>query len=89
VRSADPPAASFGRLRRHLPSWGREWAADSSFLLLSNIVTMLLTTTLAILIARNLDPEDWGAFSGFLALGLAVSIVVDFGLGTWLLREFS
>jgi O-antigen/teichoic acid export membrane protein len=58
-------------------------------LLLSQVLTVVLTSALAVLIARGLQPGDWGTFSAFLGLGLAVSIVVDFGLGTWLLRELS
>jgi O-antigen/teichoic acid export membrane protein len=76
-------------LRGRLPSWGRDWAADSSFLLLSQVLTVTLTSVVAIVIARGLDPAEWGTFSAFLSLGLAVSIFVDFGMGTWLLRELS
>jgi hypothetical protein len=43
----------------------------------------------AILLARSLGPSDWGLFSGLLGLSLALSIFVDFGLTTWLLRELS
>ena len=85
----DAPTPLPRGLLSHLPSWGRDWAADSSFLLLSNVLTVMLTSVLAIVIARGLDPADWGTFSAFLGVGLAVSIVVNFGLGTWLLRELS
>ena len=52
-------------------------------------LTVVLTSVIAIVIARGLDPAEWGTFSAFLSLGIAISIVVDFGLGTWLLRELS
>jgi PST family polysaccharide transporter len=77
------------RYARLLPSWTRDWAGDSSFLLASQVLTTLITSALAILIARQLDPSDWGTFSALFGLGLAMGIIVDFGLGTWLLREFS
>jgi O-antigen/teichoic acid export membrane protein len=74
---------------RLLPTWTRDWAGDSSFLVASQVVTALITSALAILIARQLAPSDWGTFSALFGLGLAMSVVVDFGLGTWLLRELS
>ena len=89
MRPGNDKTRSPGGLQSHLPPWARDWAADSSFLLLSQVLTVTLTSVLAIVIARGLDPADWGTFSAFLGLGLAVSIVVNFGLGTWLLRELS
>jgi O-antigen/teichoic acid export membrane protein len=44
---------------------------------------------LAILLARSLGPSEWGLFSGLLGLSLALSIFIDVGLGTWLLRDLS
>jgi O-antigen/teichoic acid export membrane protein len=85
----NPENRSRRRLRDQLPSWGKDWAADSSFLLLSQVLTVVLTSVVAIVIARGLDPAEWGTFSAFLSLGLAVGIFVDFGMGTWLLRELS
>lgn len=62
---------------------------DSGLLLGSQALTVLATSFAAIAIARTLDPDDWGVFSAFLGLSLALAIVVEFGLGTWLLRELS
>jgi len=87
--SEQPEAQPPGRLSGLLPSWGKDWAADSSFLLLSQVLTVILTSVIAIVIARGLNPAEWGTFSAFLSLGLAVSIIVNFGMGTWLLRELS
>jgi len=42
-----------------------------------------------ITIARTLEPSDWGVFSAFLGLSLALSLIAEFGLATWLLRELS
>jgi O-antigen/teichoic acid export membrane protein len=73
----------------YLPSWTRLWARDSGLLLLSQGLTVVATTLAAILIARNLEPADWGVFSALLGLGFALAVFVEFGLGTWLLRELS
>jgi O-antigen/teichoic acid export membrane protein len=72
-----------------LPSWLRLWAADSAALLFSQFAAVVATSALAILLARHLGPRDWGIFSGYLGLSLALSIVVEFGLAQWLLRELS
>lgn len=62
---------------------------DSGVLLTSQLAAVTATSALAILIARTLDPHNWGLFAGFLALGLALSVVAEFGLTAWLLRELS
>jgi O-antigen/teichoic acid export membrane protein len=71
------------------PSWARGWLSDSSNLLASQVLTVIATSVAAIMIARTLDPGDWGVFSAFLGLSIALALVADFGLGTWLLRELS
>jgi O-antigen/teichoic acid export membrane protein len=75
--------------RKWLPPWLRSWAADSVALLFSQFAAVVATSTLAILLARHLGPKDWGLFSGFLGLSLALSIFIEFGLTQWLLRELS
>jgi O-antigen/teichoic acid export membrane protein len=40
-------------------------------------------------LARHLGPEEWGLFSGFLGLSLAMSIFIEFGLVEWLMRELT
>jgi O-antigen/teichoic acid export membrane protein len=76
-------------LRDWMPHWTRHWAADSGLLFLSQLAALVATSVLAIMLARTLGPSEWGIFSGLLALGLAFSIFVDFGVATWLLRELS
>ena len=71
------------------PAWLREWAGDSALLLFSQITATLATSVLAILIARTLGPHDWGIFSGFLGLSLALAVFAEFGLSAWVLRELS
>jgi O-antigen/teichoic acid export membrane protein len=71
------------------PIWFREWATDSGVLLLSQFAAMVATSVLAILVARSLGPNDWGIFSGFLALSLALAVFAEFGLSAWVLRELS
>lgn len=70
-------------------SWTRGWMTDSAQLLVSQISTAVATASAAILIARTLGPSDWGVFSAFLGLSIAVTLIADFGIGTWLLRELS
>lgn len=77
------------RAGRWAPEWIRDWALDSGVLLFSQLATIAATTALAILIARNLTPHEWGVFSGFLALGLALAVFGEFGMSTWLLRELT
>jgi O-antigen/teichoic acid export membrane protein len=82
-------AFSARRLLPSLPAWTRLWLADSALLLGSQVLTIVATSSAAILVARHLEPRDWGIFSGFLGLSLALSVVIQFGTGTWLLRELS
>lgn len=70
-------------------SWARGWMSDSAQLLVSQGLTVVATSLAAIAIARSLEPADWGIFAAFLGLSLALSLVADFGIGTWLLRELS
>jgi O-antigen/teichoic acid export membrane protein len=76
-------------IARRVPRWAKHWARDSALLLASQVSAVVTTSVLAILIARSLGPSDWGIFSGFLGLTLALSIVANFGVGAWLLRELS
>ncbi len=75
--------------REWMPRWLRSWVADSAALLFSQAGVVVATSALAILLARHLGPSDWGIFSGFLGLSLALSIFIEFGLTQWLLRELS
>jgi O-antigen/teichoic acid export membrane protein len=76
-------------LRDSLPAWTRLWAADSALLTLSQGLTVVSSAAVAVIVARHLDPHLWGLFAGLLGLALGASLVVEFGLGTWLLRELS
>lgn len=77
------------RAERLFPDWTELWLRDSGVLLVSQFATVAVTSTLAVLIARSLGPSDWGIFSGFLGLSMALSAFVGLGLATWLLRELS
>jgi O-antigen/teichoic acid export membrane protein len=72
-----------------MPNWIGHWLRDTRLLLGSQLIAVLTTAALAILLARALGPSDWGLFSVFLGLSLALSTFVDAGLGTWLLRGLS
>jgi len=77
------------RIAPVLPDWTRFWLTDSAVLLASQALTMVATSVAAVLIARQLDPREWGVFAGFLGLSVALSVVVQFGMSAWLLRELS
>jgi O-antigen/teichoic acid export membrane protein len=77
------------RLRDLLPAWLPEWVRDARLLVSSQALVVATTTVLAIVLARSLGPSEWGLLSGLLGLAMAVSIVVNLGIGTWLLRELS
>jgi O-antigen/teichoic acid export membrane protein len=84
--AADAGSEGYPRL---LPSWTGIWAKDSALLLVSQGLSVVATSVAAILIARRLEPADWGVFAAFLGLSFALAIFVEFGLATWLLRELS
>jgi O-antigen/teichoic acid export membrane protein len=75
--------------QRLLPSWAGHWARDSGLLLGSQLLTIGATTLAAVLIARHLQPSEWGIFSAFLGLSFGLAVFVEFGLASWLLRELS
>jgi O-antigen/teichoic acid export membrane protein len=72
-----------------MPAWTGDWLRDARLLLFSQFIAMVATTIVAILLARSLDPSEWGLFSGLFGLSLALSTFVDLGVGGWLLRELS
>src|SRR4051794_27048656 len=74
---------------RAIPSWTRYWAADSGILLISQVFATAATSAAAVLIARDVAPRDWGIFSGFLSVSVGLSLLAQFGVGTWLMRELS
>jgi O-antigen/teichoic acid export membrane protein len=88
VRLVSLRSAIGRRLPAH-PAWTRLWLADSALLVASQILTIVATSSAAVLVARHLDPHDWGVFSGLLGLSMAVAVVIQFGTGGWLLRELS
>jgi len=85
----DPVSDDVGFHGKRSSSWTRGWMSDSAQLLVSQGLTVVATSVAAIMIARTLEPSDWAIFSAFLGLSIALAFVVDFGLGAWLLREFS
>ena len=70
-------------------SWARGWMSDGAQLLASQVLTVVATSVAAITIARTLEPGDWAVLSALLGLSVALTLVADFGIGTWLLRELS
>jgi O-antigen/teichoic acid export membrane protein len=76
-------------LREHIPGWTRKWAGDTGLLLISQAQVTIVTTLLAVVLARSLGPADWGIFSTFIGLSQGASLLVDIGLNNYLLREVS
>lgn len=72
-----------------MPVWIRHWARDSALLLFSQVATVVATSLLAIILARNLGPRDWGIFAGLFGFSLAFTTIMTFGVTVWLLRELS
>ena len=72
-----------------IPQWTRKWAGDTGLLLFSQAQVTIVTTVLAVILARSLGPADWGLFSTFLGLSQGASLFVDIGLNNYLLREVS
>lgn len=77
------------RIRAVAPDWAGMWARDSGLMLGSQVLATVATSALAIVVARSLGPADFGIFAGFLALSWALVLLVDLGMGSWLLRELS
>lgn len=71
------------------PGWTSLWLRDSGVMLLSQALATVATATLGVLVARGLGPADFGVFSAFLGLSFALSVVMDLGIASWLLRELS
>jgi O-antigen/teichoic acid export membrane protein len=58
-------------------------------MLVSQGLTIIAASLSAVVVARWLQPDEWGVFSAFLGLSIALGVVIEFGLGTWLLRDLS
>jgi O-antigen/teichoic acid export membrane protein len=86
----DPNAGPQEETERPQPTkWARQWALDSGLLLFSQVQILVATTAIAIVLARSLGPTNWALFSSFLGISQAATLVINFGLDTWLLRELS
>jgi len=77
------------RLHARIPGWTRRWAGDTGLLLVSQAQVTIVTTLLAVVLARSLGPAEWGIFSTILNLSQGASLFVDIGLNNYLLREVS
>jgi O-antigen/teichoic acid export membrane protein len=71
------------------PAWLGAWARDSSVVLSSQLSALLVTTALAVLIARDLGPSRFGVLAAFQGVAQIVTVFVDAGIATYLLRELS
>jgi O-antigen/teichoic acid export membrane protein len=75
--------------RKRTAHWIAGWARDSVLLTGSQAALLAVTTALAVLVARELGPTDFGIFSAFLSLSIAIALYTEAGLATWLLRDLS
>ena len=75
--------------RKRTPHWIAGWARDSVVLTGSQAALLAVTTALAVLVARELGPSDFGIFSAFLSLSIVIALYTEVGLATWLLRDLS
>jgi PST family polysaccharide transporter len=58
-------------------------------MLVSQGLTIIAVSLSAVVVARWLQPDEWGVFSAFLGLSIALGVFIEFGLATWLLRDLS
>jgi O-antigen/teichoic acid export membrane protein len=65
------------------------WARDSSVVLASQFSALAVTSLLTILVARELGPSGFGVLAGLLGLAQLLTVLVDAGISTYLLRELS
>jgi len=72
-----------------IPGWTTVWARDTGLLAGSQLSTWVVTSALAVLVARELGPSGFGVFAGFLGLAQTLSLFTGLGISTWLLRELS
>ncbi len=70
-------------------TWARAWAKDSAVLLASQLSAVAVGWLLVVVLARSLGPSQFGLFSALYALSQGLAMVVDFGLVTFLLRDFA
>lgn len=69
--------------------WLRGWIRDSSLVLVSQASALLVTTGLTIVVARQLGPSTFGLLAAFQGAAQVVTVFVDAGIATFLLRELS
>jgi O-antigen/teichoic acid export membrane protein len=94
LRMAENESVGSGRegapvRRKRIPRWLAAWARDGVLLAGSQVAMLAVTTALAVLVARELGPTDFGIFSAFLSLSIVIALYTEVGLSTWLLRELS
>jgi O-antigen/teichoic acid export membrane protein len=65
------------------------WARDSSVVLASQFSALAVTGLLTILVARELGPSGFGVLAALLSAAQLLTIFVDAGISTYLLRELS
>lgn len=71
------------------PGWTRSWLRESGSLAGTHLTAVVVTTALAVVIARYLGPDDFGVFAGFLGLSQVLMLLAALGVATWLLRDLS
>src|SRR4051794_18764270 len=74
---------------RRSAGWEKAWVQDSAFVLLSQMTTLAAGFLVVVILARQLGPSDFGIFSALYAISQSLAMIVDFGLGQYVLRELS
>ena len=65
------------------------WARDSSVVLVSQFSALAVTSVLTILVARELGPSGFGVLAALLGAAQLLTVFVDAGISTYMLRELS
>jgi O-antigen/teichoic acid export membrane protein len=71
------------------PAWTRAWLLDTGVLASSQLLVLAAGWALALAVARELGPADYGVFAVCFSLAQAFAVVVEAGFTTYLLRELS
>jgi O-antigen/teichoic acid export membrane protein len=69
--------------------WLGLWARDSSIVLVSQVTALVATTALAVVVARDLGPADFGVLAALQGVALILTVFVDAGIATYVLRELT
>src|SRR3712207_6072641 len=84
-----PPAEAAPVERQSFRPWTRAWLLDTGVLAGSQLLVLAAGWALALAVARELGPSDYGLFAVCFSLAQAFAIVMEAGFTTYVLRELA